>query len=221
MYVVVVTCCIEMLSNSSLQLHLGSARTRKDKGTNKRYTPLSTIFEFSNRPDILLTLPVIKLVDFSTALVQTFLSKRKREKIQNIHPSLKLRDARRQFPQRNLLLQDEKKSYRKTVLNFFLSKGLRFNPSTWVRGHLRNGVRIVATCATLANPKDWWWQGIVVDSREREREENLKFLPVNTHCLLNTLKLNNLFLFGWWWRVCNSMMKKLEKTLLSEIWRIG
>lgn len=130
MYVVVVTCCIEMLSNSSLQLHLGSARTGKDKGTNKRYTPLSTIFEFSNRPDILLTLPVIKLVDFSTALVQTFLSKRKREKIQNIHPSLKLRDARRQFPQRNLLLQDEKKSYRKTVLNFFLSKGLRFNPST-------------------------------------------------------------------------------------------
>lgn len=32
----------------------------------------------------------------------------------------------------------------------------------------------------------------------RERGESLKFLPLNTHCLLNTLKLDSRFFLGWW-----------------------
>lgn len=153
MYVVVVTCCIEMLSNSSLQLHLGSARTRKDKGSMPtRDTRLCP--RFSNRPDISLTLPIIKLVDFSNELTRF----QKREKIQNIHPLFKnsersiiSKDTRSQFSQK----KKECSCYemkKKAVLNFFLSNGLRFNRES--EEHLRNGVRIVATCATLANPKD-------------------------------------------------------------------
>lgn len=71
----------------------------------------------------------------------------------------------------------EKKKYNPFFQTFvWIYLGLGFNPSRlehvsqshrtpWAPS---KWVGIVATCATLANPKDWWWQGggTVIDSRE-------------------------------------------------------
>lgn len=79
---------------------------------------------------------------------------------------------------------------------------IRVDSSTWVRvtGHLerrRNGLGSWQPVPPSPTPK------IDGDRAEgqssiRERGESLKFLPLNTHCLLNTLKLDSRFFLGWW-----------------------
>lgn len=85
---------------------------------------------------------------------------------------------------------------------------IRVDSSTWVRvtGHLerrRNGLGSWQPVPPSPTPK------IDGDRAEgqssiRERGESLKFLPLNTHCLLNTLKLDNRSFLGCcasrWWR---------------------